>query len=85
MKTATEGIESVDTLLDDTEAYLADLIYVVRKTTKEWTCLKAAGGGRCDHAAAMLGCVRIQVRCMAEFLEGVDAQLSAMQENPFGE
>jgi hypothetical protein len=82
--TPTEGMGK----LCDVEGHVLRLASAVRDEAgavyEQWEALVAVGGGRDDHAAALLARLRGPLDELSRFCSTVSGQITGMVADPFG-
>jgi len=81
--TTIEAIESVDKLTEQLSRLAANLRLETDELANEWDGLKAVGGGREDHAAALLSRLLPHFAGIQSFASVVQAQLTDIINDPF--
>lgn len=80
----SEAIAAIDRPLNKVQRLAADLKNEIDGIALEWEGLQAVGGGRDDHAAALLSRLIPHFNELAQFSLIVGEQLQQMQSDPFG-
>lgn len=84
MKTASEALEQVKDISGRITAINNLLALESEGVLEEWEGLKAAGGGRDNHAAELLKRLRPHLADLKAFATLCESQLEARISDPFG-
>lgn len=78
------AIVAIDRPLNKVQRLSADMKQEIDGIVLEWEGIQAVGGGRDDHAAALLSRLIPHFNELAQFSLIVGEQLQQMQSDPFG-
>jgi uncharacterized protein YqgC (DUF456 family) len=81
--TTIEAIESVDKLVERVGRIVANMRLEADELANEWDTLKSVGGGREDHAAALLSRLLPHFSELQSFAQIVQGQLGDIAHDPF--
>jgi hypothetical protein len=85
MRTATQALRSTDDILVQLNNKLAAVEAEANAIQKEWLGLCKAGGGRDDHAAALLQRLLLPLAAIHDFAFNCMDEIDRLQTNPFGD
>lgn len=82
--TPVEAMDKIDSLVDRARELADELGIEAGKVKAQWVALQQSGGGRDDHAAALLANLGPKLAEIATFADNCGTQIRGWSTHPFG-
>lgn len=79
-----ESIEGIHNLTNGVKDLYLLLLADAEKVAGQWEQLKRIGAAREDHAAALMGTLRVRLTLLASFATRCHDRIAEMEADPFG-